>query len=152
MRPSGLGFKCDYCGAVVVPQQGDDGVRVLDDVSGQQCPVCEVALKNAVLAGCSIEYCVQCRGMLVSMEEFGTLTAALRAQPVAGGVAPAPDAQDMERKIQCPKCHREMENHFFCGPGHVDMDSCENCEVNWMDAGEMERIAHAVDSFAESGY
>lgn len=144
MRASGLGFVCDYCQTVVVPEKGKDGVQVLDDVDGQQCPVCNgVELKNALLAGVGVEYCETCRGFLVEMDAFPALLSAVRVEQGATIAAPSGDDRELERKIACPRCHRTMEAHFYAGPGHVVMDSCENCQVNWMDAGEIERIAHA---------
>jgi Zn-finger nucleic acid-binding protein len=143
MRASGLGFVCDYCQTVVVPDKGADGVQVMDEVPDQECPVCHVALKNALLAGVGIEYCEKCRGFLVEMDSFPALLAAVRVEQGAMIVAPSGDPRELERKIACPRCQRTMEAHFYAGPGHVVMDSCEACQVNWMDAGEIERIAHA---------
>lgn len=147
MRADGLGFQCEYCGTVVVPHPGDDGVKILDD-AGLQCPVCDAALKNALKAGFAIEYCPGCHGILVSMDSFQALAAALRVEQGGATVAPSGDSHQLGRQIECPRCHRPMDAHFYAGPGHVVMDSCENCMVNWLDAGEMERIAHAVSSFA----
>jgi len=39
-----------------------------------------------------------------------------------------------------------METHFYAGPGNVVMDSCENCELIWLDRGELMHIARAPDS------
>ena len=39
-----------------------------------------------------------------------------------------------------------METHFYAGPGHVIVDSCENCSELWLDGGELMRIVHASGS------
>jgi Zn-finger nucleic acid-binding protein len=39
-----------------------------------------------------------------------------------------------------------MISHLYGGPGNVVIDSCERCLVNWLDAGELQRIAAAPDS------
>ena len=39
-----------------------------------------------------------------------------------------------------------MLGHIYAGPGNVVLDSCERCQVNWLDAGELRRIAVAPDS------
>jgi Zn-finger nucleic acid-binding protein len=31
------------------------------------------------------------------------------------------------------------------GPGNVVIDTCERCRVNWLDSGELRRIAVAPD-------
>ena len=35
---------------------------------------------------------------------------------------------------------------FYGGPGNVVIDTCERCLVNWLDPGELRRIAIAPDS------
>ena len=39
-----------------------------------------------------------------------------------------------------------MTSHNYGGPGNVVMDTCERCELNWLDPGELRRIALAPDS------
>jgi Zn-finger nucleic acid-binding protein len=38
-----------------------------------------------------------------------------------------------------------MEAHSYAGPGNVVIDSCEPCSLNWLDHGELARIAQAPD-------
>jgi Zn-finger nucleic acid-binding protein len=39
-----------------------------------------------------------------------------------------------------------MDTHPYGGPGNVIIDTCENCSVNWLDHGELQRIVRAPDS------
>jgi Zn-finger nucleic acid-binding protein len=39
-----------------------------------------------------------------------------------------------------------MAAHIYGGPGNVVIDSCENCQVNWLDHGELRRMALAPDT------
>jgi Zn-finger nucleic acid-binding protein len=39
-----------------------------------------------------------------------------------------------------------MEAHFYGGPGNVVIDTCESCSLNWLDHGELARIAQAPAS------
>jgi Zn-finger nucleic acid-binding protein len=39
-----------------------------------------------------------------------------------------------------------MIDHPYGGPGNVVIDTCERCGVNWLDPGELRRIAMAPDS------
>ena len=112
-------WKCDFCHSVYVPGSDDEGVTLLSDGNGDQCPI--------------------------SMEIFSTLTETLRAQQHGATPAPGVDPHDLQRSIQCPHCHRPMEAHFYAGPGNVVLDSCENCELNWLDHGELLRIARAAE-------
>jgi hypothetical protein len=44
-----------------------------------------------------------------------------------------------------------MDAHFYAGPGHVIIDSCENCCLIWLDGGELMRIVQAPeDQFARN--
>jgi Zn-finger nucleic acid-binding protein len=36
-----------------------------------------------------------------------------------------------------------MQNHFYGGPGNLVIDTCERCHLNWLDPGELRRIARA---------
>ena len=148
MRATGDRLECDYCHNVVVPDADSDGVRVLGPSADQQnCPVCDLLLMQASLANMPLLYCGKCHGELVPMTALGSLVEELRAQ--SGGhtaTQPAPDAHDLQRRIPCPRCHRTMDAHFYAGPGNVIVDSCETCELIWLDHGELAHIAHAPDT------
>jgi Zn-finger nucleic acid-binding protein len=38
-----------------------------------------------------------------------------------------------------------MITHRYGGPGNVIIDSCERCQANWLDYGELARIVRAPD-------
>jgi len=146
MHPHGDTLVCDFCHNVVVPDTNDDGVSVLEEAPDQSCPICSnLPLMQATLAKLPLLYCSKCRGMLVSMEEFETLIDALRATQRGSIIQPPMDPGDLNRRINCPKCHCPMEAHSYCGPGNVVIDSCEPCSLNWLDHGELARIAQAPD-------
>lgn len=137
-------YQCEYCQGVYVPEKNDDGVRVLDP-SDKNCPICKVALHEGSLAHTRILYCTRCRGMLIPMIDFEGLISEERAQQGISRIQPAADTHDLERKIDCPKCQRRMDTHLYAGPGNVVIDSCDACVVNWLDYGELARIADAPD-------
>jgi Zn-finger nucleic acid-binding protein len=39
-----------------------------------------------------------------------------------------------------------MLAHPYGGPGNLTIDTCERCGVNWLDPGELRRIAMAPDT------
>ena len=145
MRSTPNGFQCGYCHNVVVPDANDEGVSVLGDGPGDTCPVCNLPLQRAAVAQESLLYCAKCHGMLIPMDEFPTLIETLRAQQPATIAPPPADPNDLHRRIDCPHCHRGMDAHFYAGPGNVVMDSCEICDLNWLDHGELSRIARAPE-------
>lgn len=145
LKPDMESFKCEYCQSVYIPDKGDDGVRVLGEPSGQDCPICSAGLMHATLSNIRIRYCTKCRGMLVPMEILQSLVQDLQAENRAGTIQPAADAADLSRKINCPQCRHRMDAHFYGGPGNVVIDSCENCSIIWLDGGELMRIVRAPE-------
>jgi Zn-finger nucleic acid-binding protein len=150
LKPDMESYKCDYCLSIYFPEKNEDGVRVLDEQSGQDCPVCKLPLMHAVLGKVRIIYCTGCKGMLIPMPAMEGLVEQLRGAHGTEASQAAPDSEDLRRKINCPVCHRPMDAHFYAGPGNVVIDSCEDCSLIWMDRGELMRIAHAPDVPAKS--
>lgn len=143
-------FVCDYCRNIYFPEKNDDGVRVLGEPCGYSCPVCAVPMLHAAVDDQRVFYCGRCRGMMIPMGVFPALVEDLRARVRThpGGPALAlqrPDPQGLQRGLQCALCHRPMDTHFYAGPGNVIIDSCSTCYVNWLDYGELMRIARAPD-------
>ena len=56
-----------------------------------------------------------------------------------------PDWHDLDRRINCPQCHQTMDTHPYGGGGNVIIDDCENCSLNWLDYGELDKIVRAPD-------
>ncbi len=139
-------FICGYCGSVEVPEANAEGIRVFDQPSALSCPVCAIALVEASAAGLRMLYCNHCHGMLIPMDIFPGVIQDLksRRENAAYG-ARAFDPRDLERRLPCPQCGRRMDTHLYGGGGNVIIDGCENCGLNWLDHGELDRIVRAPD-------
>lgn len=137
---------CRYCGGEWYPEPNEDGVCTLGVRAGLDCPVCRAALEEATLVRQSVVYCSGCRGVWISMAVFPKLVAALRAARHEFPVMPEPvDPRALDRVIRCPKCGGTLDTHVYGGPGNVVVDSCERCDMVWLDRGELARIAAAPD-------
>ena len=137
---------CEYCGNIHYPAVNEDGVRVLDEATSADCPVCAKPLSDAAISGQRILYCNRCHGMLIGMDVFMAVIEDMRSRRDAtGDAAKQPDWKDLDRKLNCPKCGRQMDTHPYYGPGNVIIDDCENCSVNWLDYGELQKIVRAPD-------
>ena len=146
LKSDSTSFRCEYCQRVFLPEtNADDGVRALGEPSGQDCPICVVGLVHATLNNIRICYCTKCHGMLVPMGALSALVDAVQGQKRGGTIQPPADAEDLQRKTNCPACHHRMDTHFYGGPGNVVIDSCENCSLIWLDGGEVTRIAAAPE-------
>jgi Zn-finger nucleic acid-binding protein len=143
-------FKCAFCQSVYFPEKNDDGVRVLDEPAGQDCPLCNLPLTHAVLANQRIVYCSGCHGVLIPMQALEGLVEQLRPGQEAGAAPPAPDTDDLHRAVNCPQCHHPMDAHFYAGPGNVVIDSCEECSLIWLDRGKLAHIVQATASASAS--
>jgi Zn-finger nucleic acid-binding protein len=148
-RDRGL-FVCDYCESQAVPPTEDDGVLLLGPAT-EKCPICTSATSPLALSKGSVEsfsllYCGYCRGMLIDMDDFQPLIAALRSHRDAPAAFLAPrSSSDADRTLKCPKCGAAMDDHPYGGGGNVNVDTCEACEAIWLDGGELRKIASAAD-------
>ena len=136
---------CDLCGTMQFPEPDADDVRILEVQSPLACPVCAVPLVHAAISGRRILYCNLCRGMLVSMEVFVPLIGDLhsRYENIRGGSIQPLDWKALNRHIKCPQCGQTMDTHPYSGPGNIIIDACEHCLLNWLDYGELLRVARA---------
>jgi Zn-finger nucleic acid-binding protein len=143
-------WSCNYCRSVYYSQKNEDNVCVLNETSSLACPVCAVPLAQAAMEGHKLFYCSRCRGCLIPVEVFVSLVDQLRAkQGGAWNIARPADPKELQRQIHCPQCGRRMDTHFYGGPGNVVIDDCAACELNWLDQGELARIARAPEEFAQ---
>ena len=144
-------LRCDYCKTLYIPERNKDGVGLLGEMSELVCPICAVPLQHAVIDRHRLLYCTSCGGILISMPVFVSLVEHLHAQQSGAFEIPhLPDPQQLRRKIQCPRCKQRMDTHYYGGPGNVVIDDCSRCELNWLDSGELMRIARAPDHSLEN--
>jgi Zn-finger nucleic acid-binding protein len=139
-------FVCDYCGGQRELPAGLGYVN-LGSQTANLCPLCAAPLSASRLDGYSFLCCARCAGMLVGMDCFAALIDAVRIREQRSvRTVPARDQSPGDRTIACPLCGKPMIAHVYGGPGNVVIDSCENCQVNWLDPGELRRMALAPDT------
>ena len=139
-------MNCRNCGAFDFPEQTDTGVRVLQrDAENAPCGVCSKPLVTAALdSGEAVQYCESCRGVLLSRAHFAAFVDRQRAWATTPPVVPTPlDRQALKRSLRCPTCQTAMSTHPYYGPGNVIIDTCETCDLLWLDFGELQQIANA---------
>lgn len=145
LNPDQQSFECEFCGTFRQPRPNADGVRVGTE-STLACPLCEVPLNEAEIGRQAVLYCRTCGGVLAGMGDFLPLIAALRAEREPSAALPRPiDPEALDRRVRCPKCRAWMHTHPYGGPGAIVIDNCASCAVNWLDRGEISRVAVAPD-------
>jgi Zn-finger nucleic acid-binding protein len=142
-RDQGL-MICDYRGSQTTPPADEDGVVVMEPTS-YNCPVCEIHLSQGLIESQELLYCTRCHGMLFDMEKFLPLLDVLREYRNWHRSSQARRDIDAGRVLHCPLCKRAMDRHLYGGGGNMDVDSCEPCDMLWLDRGELSRIVSAPD-------
>ena len=137
-------FRCEYCLTVHVPQPNLDGVRSLEDPAGMHCPSCQQQLVTGSLDSHRVLHCPNCKGILFNQGLFGTLVRYLRTRTAEVPGPPRPfERGELDRRLSCPACGRQMSTHPYAGPGNVVIDTCAACTLVWLDYSEFNRILTA---------
>ena len=136
---------CQHCGSRQEPVTIAANLELLGDTT-QPCPLCKTGLSQGRLHGHPLLCCRQCGGMLIEMSRFAAIIDAVRLVDAGqtGAVAP-PRQKPGERTLTCPSCGRAFTSHRYLGPGNVVIDTCSPGLLNWLDRGELRRIALAPD-------
>lgn len=139
-------FLCEYCGSYYFPNPTLEGLRVLGETpDGLKCPVCKVTLQVASFDEEARGYhCLTCRGILLNRFAFRNVVTTRRTHATK---PPAPvhplDHSQMERRVHCPQCARPMNTHPYYGPGNIVIDTCDPCNLIWLDGMELQRVINA---------
>jgi len=136
---------CDHCGNQQELPATLDYVD-LESPTASLCPLCSTPLSTSRLDGYSLLCCARCFGMLIAMDCFAEVIDAVRTRENwSVQTVRTRDQDPSDRIIACPLCGKPMLAHIYDGPGNVVIDSCEGCQMNWLDPGELRRIALAPD-------
>jgi Zn-finger nucleic acid-binding protein len=131
-------FRCGHCLTFHFPQETEDGVTVVGDPADSDCPVCDERLTHATIFGHPVGYCLKCRGFLATNRTFGRVVQLKRANQVPHPQVPLPFAADeLRRRVKCPRCRKPMDTHPNHGGGNAVIDTCHRCQLVWLDAGEL---------------
>lgn len=139
-------FHCEYCGSYYFPDTTKGGIRLLgESQAGLLCPVCAIPLEVAKLDDrYPVSQCPNCRGLLLDRTDFRET---LRARRSAATSPPGPprefDREELQRDVSCPQCKRAMSTLPYLGPGNIVIDTCDHCDLIWLDYGELQQAEKA---------
>ena len=140
-------YFCRYCGTFeFLDAARSDGVHVLErKADALPCPLCAAPLAKSLLDDAHvIEHCEKCRGVLVERAVFAMAVSGRRARAAGPGVPLAEiDRREFHRRVTCSRCRTTMDVHPYYGPGNVVIDTCQKCDLVWLDFGELRQIADA---------
>ena len=140
-------FVCRHCGSFSFPEPIDvDGIRIVGrPPDAKRCPVCKAPMDQALLDDAhAAHFCGRCRGILLPRDTFAALITHRRAWATGVPVVPPPlDRRALDRQLSCPLCDRRLMTHLYGGAGAVVIDTCETCNVIWLDYRELKQIVDA---------
>jgi Zn-finger nucleic acid-binding protein len=139
-------FFCEHCGAFHFPSASPDGVRLLGEAPEDvKCPVCHVPLLLATLDDHYRGYqCEKCQGILLGRPSFAQTVKSRRARAPKTTLPPQPlNQEELKRRLHCPTCGQAMNTHPYFGPGNIVIDTCDRCNVIWLDYGELGKVVSA---------
>lgn len=139
-------YHCEYCGSTYFPNISTEGIRLLgENPDGIKCPLCGILLNLATFDDAYQGYlCSRCRSLLFARTDFRRLIETRRARATTPPEMPARYApEELQRQIRCPVCTRAMETYPYMGPGNIVIDTCQACDLIWLDHRELERVVNA---------
>ena len=137
-------FRCDHCGNFHFPEETGDGVAPLGEPAGCDCPVCRVPLQKALIDG---EPVATASAAAASWPAPRRSAASLPSRKHHGPherITEPFDPADLRRGLSCPGCHKRMEAHPYFGGGNAVVDTCDRCNLIWLDAGELAVIERYI--------
>jgi Zn-finger nucleic acid-binding protein len=147
LAPDHAHFICSYCGSVRFPEANYDGIRILGELSDLECPVCKTRLVTAAVDTNQLLHCPNCRGCLIDQPIFSFI---VQYSVLFGDEREIPPRQlnreELNRPLRCARCGRDMDTHIYGGPGYIVIDTCNTCQLIWLDYGELRRVLSAPRS------
>ena len=123
----------------------DDAFTVSGQPVGAACPVCHLPLQSAQIEDETVCYCNQCRGFLAPIDAFGRIVGKRRSRHGQHEQRLEPfDPAELRRVLACPDCGGRMDAHPYSGGGNAVVDTCEECNLIWLDADELAVIERYV--------
>jgi Zn-finger nucleic acid-binding protein len=141
-------FRCAHCSTVryIDSPETSDGICVVArPAEAQRCPACAAYLSRALLDGRhDVMYCEGCRGILMKRQQFAHVVQVRRAWAAGAPDEPSPlDTRELDRRVVCPGCAAAMQTHPYFGPGSIVIDTCDGCDLIWLDVTELKQITDA---------
>jgi Zn-finger nucleic acid-binding protein len=139
---------CCSCDRYEFPTELSEGqvpITSGGESTGFSCPKCEVSLEvGTITDSVQVCFCNNCRGFVTSSQSLGQVIWQMRVAYQGADDRPLPiDPQELEIYDACPACRETMESHPYYGPGNIVLNTCNPCQLAWLDHGELAKIIRA---------
>lgn len=108
-----------------------------------KCPVCKTSkLVRAKYEGLAVRHCEKCKGYLVLRNRLdGIKVKREKSDEDFLKELAESKGEDTKRRLICSRCTRGMEKQVRrCGPERYFVDECKDCNLIWLDGGELARF------------
>ena len=106
-----------------------------------KCPVCGSGMKRILYEGFAVFRCMNCHGYLMADRRLENIRRSdKRSVELLKQEVTEQSGGDTAEKIRCPRCHRVMKKKFIAAPASLHIDACRDCEMLWLDGGELARL------------
>lgn len=112
-----------------------------------KCPVCGSELKRILYEGFAVFRCMSCHGYLMAKRRLDNIKRSdKRPVELLKQEVTEQSGSDTAEEIRCPRCRRKMKKKFIVAPASLHVDTCRDCEMLWLDGGELARLqlAHEI--------
>lgn len=139
-------YYCDHCQSYHFPEKNNDGLRVLgENPEKLKCSHCKVVMSLITYEDFFQGYqCPKCQGILFNRTTFREAIDYSRSRTLK---PPEPlgkfDQNELKRVSYCSKCGQKMETFQYNGPGNIVIDTCHDCDLIWLDYGELGKVVNA---------
>ncbi len=105
------------------------------------CPVCHEGMELLEHNGRSLHRCISCFGLLVPSKLFNDIAYenGKQLQPLIE-ISEGTEAVNHKKKKKCPGCSKYMVATNFKWDSEIKIDYCGDCELIWLDSGELRKI------------
>ena len=139
---------CRGCNLFEFPTALDEGLIPIfsgGESTSFRCPKCEVSLEvGSITESVQVCFCNNCRGFVTSSQSLGQVITQMRSEYQGLDDQPQPlDPQELEIYDACPACRVVMDSHPYYGPGNLVLNTCNPCQLAWLEHGELAKIIRA---------
>ena len=112
------------------------------------CPRCRMPLEEAQVDTVAVRLCRACKGVLLAhadlMQILEDSWRAVSRQAAGELEFHAPEGWQKEMVMCCPGCGRPMEKYGYMGLAAIQIDRCDQCDLVWLDADELQNMVLAL--------
>jgi len=112
-----------------------------------RCPKCGTELKKMFFKSVPVDYCSKCNGLLLPSNDLNVVVDDFIATRDVPNARIELDKDVVgkygisEVNAKCPRCAKKMAKLNYAYDSNIIIDKCAECDVLWVDGGEMLKLA-----------